>query len=122
MELKVTEVRKVQQGKTAQMELIQEPTTMKTAAITEIITAHLSLPVAAALTFRHHQAKIATMPQARTAAVLMLKILQATIPPVQETVAVVLTLQNRQTAATAVSRIITAAAASIRNEKTKLWE
>ena len=62
------------------------------------------------------------MPQARTAAVLMLKILQATIPPVQETVAVVLTLQNRQTAATAVSRIITAAAASIRKEKTKLWE
>ena len=52
----------------------------------------------------------------------MLKILQATIPPVQETVAVVLTLQNRQTAATAVSRIITAAAASIRKEKTKLWE
>ena len=46
-----------------------KPTTMKTAAITEIITAHLSLPVAAALTFRHHQVKIATMPLARAATV-----------------------------------------------------
>ena len=123
MELKATEVRKAQQAKTAQMELTQEPiTTMETATITAIITAHLSLPVAVALTPQHHQVKIATMPQARAAAVLIFQILQAAITPVQETAAAALTLQNRQTAATAVSRIITAAAASIRKEKTKLWE
>lgn len=70
MELKATEVRKAQQAKTAQMELTQEPiTTAETATITAIITARLSLLVAVALTFRHHQVKIATMPLARAATV-----------------------------------------------------
>ena len=61
MELKATEVRKAQQAKTAQMELTQEPiTTVETATITAIITAHLSLPVAVALTFQKLQQTIIT--------------------------------------------------------------
>ena len=62
MELKATEVRKAQQAKTAQMELTQEPiTTAETATITAIITAHLSLPVAVALTLQRLQQAIITI-------------------------------------------------------------